>query len=94
MITEESLVDAWNVNIVVTEHVGNHLAEEVGQVHGDHDEDKEVVKETDEAKQSLGQQIQGREEVGNPDQAQDCHSQLECKVQSLPWPYVTPKMSE
>ena len=42
---------------LITKHVGDDLTEEVAEVHGDHDEDNEVVQKTDETKQSLRKKI-------------------------------------
>ena len=87
------LIDTGNIHLAVG-HVAHDLSEEVSEVHRDHHEHQEVVQEPDEAEQSLGQEVERREEVGDPDEPEDGDTELEGEVEALARPEVAPQVSE
>ena len=92
-MTLNLLIYAGHVALAV-HAVTDDLTEEVGEVHGDEDEHKEVIEQSDDAEQCLGEQIQGREEVSDPDQSKDHHPDLEGGVDTFPSPEGAPEVSE
>ena len=60
------MIDTGHIRLSI-ETVTNYLAEEICEVHRNEDEEEEVIEQSDDAEQSLGKEIQGREEVGEPD---------------------------
>ena len=87
------LIDTRNIHLAIG-HVAHDLSEEVSEVHRDHHEHQEVVQEPDEAEQSLGQEVEGREEVGDPDEPEDGDTELEGEVETLARPEVAPQVAE
>ena len=87
------LIDTGNIHLAIG-HVAHDLSEEVSEVHRDHHEHQEVVQEPDEAEQSLGQEVEGREEVGDPDEPEDGDTELEGEVETLARPEVAPQVAE
>ena len=79
------LIDTGHIHLSI-HTVTDYLAEEICEVHRDEDEEEEVIEQSDDAEQSLGEEIQGREEVGKPDEAEDGDPDLEGSLEPLPSP--------
>merc|ERR1719319_1640003 len=78
----------------VLPHVGHDLAEEEGEVHGDEEEDDQVVQETHQPEHSLRDEVEGGEEVEEPHGGQHSHPELEGEVEALPGEEVVHQVAE
>ena len=75
-------------------HVAHYLPEEEGEIHGDEEEDDEIIEQPYQSKDSFWQKIQWRKKIDQPDHSKNTNPQLECQMQAFPREQVDNKMSE
>ena len=84
------LINSWSIIKAIIHDIDYNLTEEIGEMHGNHDEDYQIIKESNYSKECFWKEIQRWKKVGNPDDEKNKNSYLECKMESLSGPEKIP----
>jgi len=85
-----SLINSRSIIKAIIHDIDDDLTEEIGEMHGNHDEDDQIIKESNDAEECFWKEIQRWEKVCNPNDEKNENSDLECKMESLPRPNKIP----